>query len=97
MSVDIYPKKIVSHEIAMTINGKGNYSSIRKKDWEALFTQLHLNTTSMMKEMKKTFSNIVADAHKLSETLNKEELTSSDIYEQIITNIESRYQVLFGE
>ena len=97
VSVDIYPKKIVSHEIAMTINGKGNYSSIRKKDWEALFTQLHLNTTSMMKEMKKTFSNIVADAHKLAETLNKEELTSSDIYEKIITNIESRYQVLFGE
>ena len=47
--------------------------------------------------MKKTFSNIVADAHKLAETLNKEELTSSDIYEKIITNIESRYQVLFGE
>lgn len=53
VSVDVYPKKIVSHEIAMTINGKVYYDSLRKKDWEALFTQFHLNTTSMTKEMKK--------------------------------------------
>ena len=95
VSVDIYPKKIVSHEIAMTINGKGTYDSLNKKDWEALFTQLHLNATSMMKEMKKIFSKIVNDAHELEENLNKNALTSSDVYEKIITNIDRRYKILF--
>lgn len=95
VSVDIYPKKIVSHEIAMTINGKGTYDSLGKKDWEALFTQLHLNATSMMKEMKKTFLKIVNNAHELEANLNKNALTSSDVYEKIITNIDKRYKILF--
>jgi hypothetical protein len=35
------------------------------------------------------------DAHQLAETLNKEDLTASDIYDSIITNIENRYKTLF--
>lgn len=95
VSVDVYPRKIVSHDIAMTINGKDTYDSLHKNDWIALFTQLHLNATSMMKEMKRTFLNIIEDSHVLADQLNKNELTSSDIYEKILKNIEKRYNTLF--
>lgn len=94
-SVDVYPKKTVSHQIAMTINGKGTYASLYRKDWEALFAQLNLNATSMMKEMQKTFSHIVDDGRKLADILDKDALTSSDIYEKILKNVENRYRALF--
>ena len=97
VAVDIYPKKIVNHEIAMTINGKGTYESVYRKDWEALFKQLHLNSTSMMKEMAKTFSNIKDDACKLANILNQNKTTASPIYEKIIENITTRHQVLFDK
>lgn len=97
VSVDIYPRKIVSHEIAMTINGKGNYDSIKKKDWEALFEQLHLNKTSLMKEMKKVYSNIINEGQKLADILNENPLTSSEVYEKIMDNIKNRYELLFEE
>ncbi len=79
----------------MTINGKGTYASLYRKDWEALFAQLNLNATSMMKEMQKTFSHIVDDGRKLADILDKDDSTSSDIYEKILKNIENRYKILF--
>lgn len=95
VAVDVYPKKTVSHQIAMTINGKGTYASLYRKDWEALFAQLNLNATSMMKEMQKTFSHIVDDGRKLADILDKDALTSSDVYEKILKNVENRYRALF--
>lgn len=95
VAVDVYPKKTVSHQVAMTINGKGTYASLYRKDWEALFAQLNLNATSMMKEMQKTFSHIVDDGRKLADILDKDALTSSDIYEKILKNVENRYRALF--
>lgn len=95
MAVDVYPKKIVSHDIAMTINGKGTYASVYRKDWEALFSQLHLNPTGMMKEMAKTFSGIVEKGYNLANKLNENPLTASDVYDKISANIKDRYQTLF--
>lgn len=95
LSIDIYPAKIVCHDIAMIINGKGTYKSLLKRDWEALFNQLDLSVVSTIKTMKEVFSNIIEDANKLADTLNKDKLTSSDIYQKIISNIETRYHVLF--
>ena len=71
------------------------YASLYRKDWEALFAQLNLNATSMMKEMQKTFSHIVDDGLKLADILDKDALTSSDVYEKILKNIENRYKILF--
>lgn len=95
VAVDVYPKKIVSHDIAMTINGKGTYASVYRKDWEALFSQLHLNPTGMMKEMAKTFSGIVEKGYNLANKLNENPLTASDVYDKISANIKDRYQTLF--
>ncbi|MCQ2915126.1 MAG: hypothetical protein MJ247_08055 [Alphaproteobacteria bacterium] len=96
VSIDIYPKKIVSHEIAMTINGKETYDSIKKQDFEALFKQLKLNIPSVNKEMQKAFYDIRENAQNLSKELNANKETSSKIYDEIIKNIEKRYLVLFG-
>ena len=41
VSVDIYPKKIVSHEIAMTISGKGNYMPGTGKMYEVVKYKVH--------------------------------------------------------
>ena len=79
----------------MTINGKGTYASLYRKDWEALFAQLNLNATSMMKEMQKNLSHVVDDARKLADIRDKDALTSSDVYEKILKNIENRSRILF--
>ena len=60
LSTDVYPEKIVSHEIAMTVNGKGTYDSITKKDWLTLYEQLGLNPDQAMQEMKRNFIDITA-------------------------------------
>lgn len=97
VSVDIYPEKVVSHNIAMTINGKVNYDKLRKKDWLELFAQLHLNSTSMMKELRKTFAGIVDSAQQLADELNKNQVTTSTVYAKILQNIMARYHILFED
>lgn len=96
VAVDAYPRKIVSHETAMTINGKGTYDSLVRKDWEALFTQLHLNAPSLIKDMRDVFSGITEESRVLAGKLEADPLTASDIYGKIIANIENRYNTLFG-
>lgn len=97
VSVDIYPEKVVSHNIAMTINGKISYNKLRKKDWLELFALLRLNSTSMMKELRKTFAGIVDSAQQLTDELNKNQVTASAVYAKILQNIKTRYNILFGE
>ena len=95
VSIDIYPQSIVSHEIAMTINGKGTFESIKARDWIALFEQLRMNPTTTMQEMRQVFGRIVQDSEQLAERLNAAPLTKSDIYKKILQNIKTRYNALF--
>lgn len=96
VSIDIYSSKDVSHEIALLVNGKAKYSALRRKDWLALFDQLELNSSLMMKEMEKSFARIVEKARQLADQLNDAPLTASGVYEKIMNNIRSRSEILFG-
>ena len=96
VSIDIYSSKIVSHEIALLVNGKAKYTSLRPKDWLALFEQLELNAPLMMKEMEKSFARIVEKAQQLADRLNDDPLTTSTIYKKILNNIRRRSDTLFG-
>ena len=90
LSTEVYPEKTVDHEMAMLINGKGKYNSLRHKDFIALFDNLDQNATNMMKTLKNIFTNIVPAAEKL-----KESLPSAAIYDEIIEIIKKRYNILF--
>ena len=96
VSIDIYPEKLVSHEMALVVNGKARYGALRRKDWLALFEQLGMNPISLMKEMEKSFARIAEKAEQLAERLNADALTASDIYLRIIENIRVRREVIFG-
>jgi serine/threonine-protein kinase HipA len=93
LSTEVYPEKIVDHEMAMLINGKGTYNSLRQKDFIALFTNLGLNATNILKSIKSKFANIIELA-----AYTKEQLPIADtkMYDDIITIIKKRYAVLFG-
>jgi serine/threonine-protein kinase HipA len=97
LSTEVYPEKLVDHHLAMLINGKGKYASIKPNDFISLFGQLGLNATNMMKEIKDKFAHIVSMAEALRESLliNK---TSSDtsIYDDILAIIKKRLAVLLG-
>ena len=58
---------------------------------------MRLNSTSMMKEMRKTFADIVDNAQQLTDELNKNPVTASAVYAKILQNIKTRYNILFGE
>lgn len=96
VAIDIYPAKVVSNVMALVVNGKAKYSSLRRKDWIALFTQLEINPTIMMKEMEKAFAHIAEDAQALADRLNADPLTASGVYEKILKNIRRRTETLFG-
>lgn len=96
VSIDIYPTKTVSHEMALIINGKAKYTALRPKDWLALFEQLELNPSLMMKEMKKSFARIVDQAQQLADSLNADPLTASGIYKKIMNNIRHRSETIFS-
>jgi len=74
LSTEVYPEKLVDHQMAMLINGKGKYDSVRPKDFIALFEQLGLNATNMMKSLRDKFINIVSAAEDLREQLLVEEI-----------------------
>ncbi len=96
VATDVYPAKVVSPIIAMPINGKGKYDSLRKKDWLALFTQLQLNPTGTLKALRKVFASFPEKAEHLRVQLNSNSLTVSDIYEKILASIRIRHERLFG-
>jgi len=91
LSTEVYPEKTVDHETAMLINGKGKYSSLRSRDFIALFENLGQNSTNMMKTMKDKFRNIVPVAEKLRENLLSEAISAkTSIYDGIIELIKKR-------
>lgn len=96
VAIDIYPAKLVSHEMAMVVNGKAKYSALRRKDWEALFTQMEINPTVMMKEIEKSFARIIENGQQLADRLNDDPLTKSGVYAKIMNNIRRRSETLFG-
>jgi hypothetical protein len=89
----VYPEKIVDHGMAMLINGKGKYNSLRPKDFITLFENLGLNATNILKSIKAKFVNIIELAEYTKEQLN---IADTKIHDDIITIIKKRYAVLFG-
>ncbi len=95
VAVDVYPTKMVCNTMAMPINGKGKYNSLRKKDWLALFSQLNLNPTATLNLLRQSFAGVVEHAEHLADRLNADSLTASKIYAKIIANIRVRFERLF--
>ena len=96
LSTEVYPQKIVDHEMAMLINGKGKYNSLRLNDFIALFENLEQNATNMMKTIKDTFKDIIPVAEKLREELTANELYGKTlIYDEIITILKKRFETIF--
>jgi serine/threonine-protein kinase HipA len=93
LSTEVYPENIIDHEMAMLINGKGKYSSLKPKDFIALFENLEQNATNMMKTIKDTFADFVPAAEKIRKNMPSPDMP---IYKKIITIIKKRFSGLFG-
>jgi serine/threonine-protein kinase HipA len=93
LSTEVYPEKIIDHEMAMLINGKGKYSSLTPKDFIALFENLEQNSTNMMKTIKDKFADIIPAAEKLRKNMPEPDMP---VYKKIIGVIKKRFSVLFG-
>jgi serine/threonine-protein kinase HipA len=93
LSTEIYPEKIVDHHTAMLINGKGKYDSLKPRDFIALFEQLNLNSTNMMKSLRDKFADIVSVAKKLRGELIK---GKKSVCDEVIGVIGGRWGTLFG-
>jgi serine/threonine-protein kinase HipA len=96
VSTEVYPEKDISREIAMTINGKGKYDAIGRKDFLALYEQLGLNPTGTFRLMKDKFSGIIKTAESITDELNKNSVSESGIYDSITDIIKRRIKRLFG-
>jgi len=92
LSTEVYPEKIVDHGMAMLINGKGKYESLKQNDFSALFTNLGLNATNMIKTIKTRFAGIITAAETLHDNLSTIELPQEDfsVCNKIITLIKKR-------
>jgi serine/threonine-protein kinase HipA len=95
LSTEVYPEKIIDHGMAMLINGKGKYSSLKHADFMSLFETLGLNAVNMMKSVKDKFSKIFYEAKNLSEILKNEVISKSPVYDDIIGIIKKRFAILF--
>ena len=103
LSTEVYPEKLIDHTMAMLINGKGKYDSLRPKDFAALFGQLGLNATNMMKSIHTKFVDIISMAENLRSSCLEEVShytetphTKTSIYDDIIAIIKKRCAILFG-
>lgn len=94
LSTEIYSEKIVDHNMAMLINGKGKYKSLKLDDFIMLFEQLGLNATNLMKSLKNKFSGIIPIAENLRDS-NKFLTENKPICNNIITIIKKRMSILF--
>lgn len=97
VSIEMYPENTVSHEIAMTINGKGKYKAVTKKDWMALFAQLKLNPTTTLNELRNFFADVVNKAKQTADELNTNQISRSDIYDKIANLIQQRFDALLAK
>jgi len=95
LSTEIYSKKIVDHNMAMLINGKGRYDSLKPEDFLSLFMQLGLNATNTMKGIKNRFSNIFEISKSLCET-DKVLSANKTVCDDIISIIKKRITKLFS-
>jgi serine/threonine-protein kinase HipA len=93
LSTEVYSEKIIDHEMAMLINGKGKYTSLVPKDFIALFENLEQNATNMIKTIKNKFENIVPAAEKLRKDMPNPDMP---VYKKIIGVIKKRFTGLFG-
>ncbi|WP_461255248.1 HipA domain-containing protein [Treponema sp. R80B11-R83G3] len=93
LSTEVYPESVIDHEMAMLINGKGKYSSLKQKDFIALFENLEQNATNMMKTIKDIFADIVPAAEKLRKNMPTPDMP---IYKKITSIIKKRFPILFG-
>ena len=89
LSTEVYSEKIVDHQMAMLINGKGKYNSLKPEDFIVFFGQLGLNATNMMKSIKYKFADVVSIAENLCET-NKILSAKKSVCEDIISIINKR-------
>ena len=96
LSTEIYPPKLVDHAMAMLINGKGKYDSVKPKDFDALYGNLGLNAKNTMKIIKVKFSAILSEAENLRQCLNDNKLSNNPVYNDIIAVIKKRFNSLFG-
>jgi len=97
LSIEVYPAKQISREIAMLINGKGTYVSLKAKDFLVQFEQLGLNPKQMLKTLANKFANIASVAEQLGGQLNNVPLSASPIYDEIIGIIRNRHGILFAD
>jgi len=95
LSSEVYPEKDISREIAMTINGKGKYAVVTRKDFNALYEQLGLNPVNTMRLLKNKFARVVKAAESVKDELNNKELSKSGVYDSIIEIISTRAKKLF--
>jgi len=97
LSTEVYPEKIVDHTMAMLINGKGKYGSLKPKDFTALFENLGLNATNMMKSIKDKFAGFVSTAEGLCNSLMEgEKAGKKSIYIDILDLIKLRFEVIIN-
>ena len=97
LSTEVYPARLVDHKMAMLINGKGRYDSLKPVDFVSLFGQLGLNATNMMKSVKDKFSPIISTAEALCDKLRIDEKTAtSPLIHDIIAMMRKRHATLFN-
>ena len=91
LSTEVYPQKLVDHTMAMLINGKGKYDSLKPKDFNALYENLGLNAKNTAKVVKSKFNGIISEAENLRGNLNGGKLSNNSVYDNIIDIIKKRF------
>ena len=94
LSTEIYPPRLASRKIAMLINGKYQYDTIKQKDFPELYRQFGLNPLQTMKNASRFFTHFAEKTNSLKDRLNADRLTASPVYDAIFDLIKQRLSVL---
>jgi serine/threonine-protein kinase HipA len=94
LSTEVYSEKLVDHTMAMLVNGKGRYDSLKPNDFAALYENLGLNAINTTKIIKDKFENIIPSAEQLRESIGASRQLDSAVYDDIIAIIKKRFIVL---